>query len=355
MIDSSPWLITPDDPVLITGAGGFIGSRVALRLASSGFRRIRCLVRPAGDLAKLQSAFGSSWDAAPVEVFRGDLLVPEDCRAATRDVRVVYHLAAGRGEKSFSEAYLQSVVTTRNVLAACLDHGCLRRFVTVSSFSVYSNQGNPRGRLLDETAPVEPRPERFGDAYCYAKVRQDQMVEEYARIHMMPCVMVRPGIVYGPGSERIHGRVGLDTFGVFLHLGGGNRLPLTYVDNCADAIVLAGLIAGIDGEVFNVVDDELPTSRRFLRLYKRKVRRFASLYVPHTVSYLLCLLWEKYSDWSEGQLPPAYNRRAWHVYWKRTRYTNEKLKRTLGWTPGVPMADALERFFASCREKSLHA
>ena len=58
-------------------------------------------------------------------------------------------------------------------------------------------------------------------------------------------------------------------FGIFLHLGGSNPIPFTYVDNCADAIVLAGLTPGVDGEVFNVVDDNLPTSRQFLRLYKQ--------------------------------------------------------------------------------------
>ncbi len=73
------------------------------------------------------------------------------------------------------------------------------------------------------------------------------------------------------------------------------------------------------------------------------------------MSYALCCLWEKYSDWSEGQLPPAYNRRAWHAFWKRTRYSNEKAKALLGWTPRVSTSDALSRYFRSCREKAQHA
>ena len=82
----------------------------------------------------------------------------------------------------------------------------------------------------------------------------------------------RPGAVYGPGKAGITGRVGVGTFGIFLHLGAGNPIPLSYVDNCAEAIVLAGLVKGLDGEVFNVVDDDLPSSRRFLRLYKEQVK-----------------------------------------------------------------------------------
>ena len=128
-------------------------------------------------------------------------------------------------------------------------------------------------------------------------------------------------------------------------------MPFTYVDNCAEAILLAGLKPGVDGEVFNVVDDDLPSSRRFLRLYKQNVRRFTSIYLPRAVSHALCYLWEKYSDWSEGQLPPVFNRRKWRALWKKTRYSNEKLKARLGWTPKVPMAEGLRRYFQSCRER----
>ena len=228
-----------------------------------------------------------------MEFIRGNLLSREDCIAGTKDVAVIYHLAAGRGEKSFPDAFMNSVVTTRNLLEGSLQHQCLRRFVNVSSFTVYSNRQKPHGRLLDESCPVETHPERRQEAYCFAKVKQDEMVLEYARRFDLPYVIVRPGYVYGPGNEAITGRVGIGTFGIFLHLGGSNRIPLTYVDNCADAIVLAGLRPGVDREVFNIVDDELPTSRQFLHLYKRNVGRFTSIYVPHAVSYILCYLWEK--------------------------------------------------------------
>src|SRR3989449_3369354 len=157
-----------------------------------------------------------------------------------------------------------------------------------------------------------------------------------------------------PGKAGITGRVGSGAFGIFLHLGGSNVIPFTYVDNCADAIVLAGLRRGVDREVLNVVDDDLPTSRQFLGLYKKHVRAFRSVPVPRFASYVLCSLWEKYSTWSEGQLPPAFNRRTWHAYWKGTRYTNAKAKRLLGWTPRVPTAEGLKRYFESLRERGQH-
>jgi len=103
------------------------------------------------------------------------------------------------------------------------------------------------------------------------------------------------------------------------------------------------------------VDDELPSSSEFLRRYKKQVKRFKSLYVPRPLSYLLCYFWEKYSNWSQGQLPPTFNRRVWHAYWKKTSYTNEKLKRLLGWSPIVSTNQGLELFFQSCRERKRNA
>jgi nucleoside-diphosphate-sugar epimerase len=218
---------------------------------------------------------------------------------------------------------------------------------------VYTNR--QKSRHLDESCPIEEHAELRGEAYCFAKVKQEQIVIDYGKSFGIPYVVVRPGNVYGAGKDGIVGRVGIGTFGIFLHLGGSNPIPFTYVDNCADAIVLAGLVKGVDGEFFNVVDDDLPTSRRFLRLYKQRVGQLKSVYVPHAVSRVLCYLWEKYSQWSEGQLPPAFNRRQWHAYWKKTRYTNEKLKARLRWTPRVSTVEGLQRYFQSCGQEKRHA
>jgi nucleoside-diphosphate-sugar epimerase len=337
-----------DDLILVTGAGGFIGSRVVENLLDRGFGNIRCLVRRPSTAARLREIVRRK--GAQLEVVEGNLLAREDCVAAAKDAAVIFHLAAGRGEKFIPDAFINSVVTTRNLLEASIQHKCLKRFVNVSSFAVYTNARKPRWRILDETCPVETHPALRGDAYSFAKIKQDELVTEYGKRFGIPYVILRPGHVYGPGNEAITGRVGIGTFGIFLHLGGSNTIPFTYVDNCADAIALAGLTKAVDGEVFNVVDDDLPSSRQFLRLYKRHVRRFASFYVPHSVSYALCYLWEKYAAWSQGQLPLAFNRRRWHSVWKKTRYSNAKLKTRLGWSPKVSTAEGLRSYFEACRD-----
>jgi nucleoside-diphosphate-sugar epimerase len=336
-------MVRPDDLVLVTGATGFMGPPLVNSLLRHGFRNVRAFARPSSSVVRLQQVANEYGARAHVEVVRGNLLSPDDCRMAVQDVAVIFHLATG-GDKSFPDAFMNTVVTTRNLLEASRHQLSLRRFVNVSSFAVYTNE---ESRRLDEESPVG---EMEGDAYTFAKVRQDQLVTQYGQRFGIPYVTVRPGSVFGPGKQAITGRVGIDTFGVFMHLGGSNRIPLTYIDNCSDAIVLAGVTPGVDGEVFNIVDDDLPSSRHFLRQYKRNVKRFRSIYIPRPVSYLLCRLWEKYSHWSQGQLPPVFNRRRWNSEWKKTHYSNEKLKAKLGWTPKVSMQEGLRRYFASCRE-----
>lgn len=342
-------ILSPGDPILITGAAGFIGRFVVKGLLDRGFENIRCLVRDSGRAAGLSESAEEWGGQSRVKITIGNLLSREDCAALASNAILIYHLAAGTGSKSFSEAYLNSVVTTRNLLEATLGQRVLRRFVNISSFAVYTNRKKPKWRLLDESCPVETHPESRAEAYCYGKVKQDELLAEYAKKAGIPYVIMRPGTAFGPGKIAIPGRVGSDSFGFFLHMGGSNPLPLTYVENCAEAIVLAGLVPGINGNIFNIVDDDLPTSRYFLRLYKKNVKRFPTFYLPHWASYLMYFLWEKYSKWSNGQLPPVYTRREWSVYRKKTYFSNEKIKDTLGWSPRVPMKNALELFFESSR------
>ena len=351
-------IVRLEDPILVTGATGFIGGKVIENLLERGFCHIRCFARPSSSKQSIDALHRMAEKYRPhahVEVITGNLLRREDCLTAVRGITLILHLAAGVSSKSVPDAFMNTVVATRNLVEASLSGSSLKRFVSISSFTVYTNRQKPKWGVLDESCPVEQHPEILGDAYCYAKVKQDELVQEYGAKRGLPYVIVRPGSVYGPGKTQITGRIGIDTFGIFIHLGGWNRIPFTYVDNCADAIVLAGLRPHINGEVFNVVDDDLPRSRDFLRLYQQHVRGFRSIYLPRMFSYLLCLLWEKYAFWSKGQLPLAFNRRRWHVEIKRTQYTNEKLKSKLGWSPRVSTQEGLSRLFQYCRETRTHA
>lgn len=341
------FIVERNAAILVTGGAGFLGRRVVANLLQRRFHNLQCLLRPSSDRSGLEQIVAEVAPGANVRLIEGDLLNQSDAARAADGVEVVYHLAAGTGLKSHASAFLNSVVTTRNLMEALRDGGKFRRLVSLSSFSVYSNAGQG---LLDEKSAIEPEPSTRAEAYCYAKVKQDAFIESYAQKHQLPYVLVRPGVIFGPGKAAIPGRVGMAISKYFLHLGGSSVLPLTYVDNCADAVVLAGLKPGIEGETFNVVDDHIPTSRQFLEAYKRNVKSFQSFYLPKPLSYLACFAWEDYCRRSHNQLPPAYTRREWMAYWKKTQYSNRKLKERLQWSPRVSIDEALQRYFAYCRQ-----
>ena len=147
-------IINHTDHILITGSNGFIGSRVVKTLLDYGFTNLRCLVRPSSNLTALKEVI-KFHNGAKIEIVEGNLLSQEDCNEIADGAVVIYHLAAGRGDKSYPSAYLNSVVTTRNLLAGASRYECLRRFVNVSSFTVYSNSKIKRGGLLDEQCEIE--------------------------------------------------------------------------------------------------------------------------------------------------------------------------------------------------------
>jgi len=333
------------DRILVTGSNGFIGSKVVEKLLECGVANLRCFVRPSSHLVRLQDVLGKFDAGKNVKLVTGDLLSRDDCRKAAEGISIIYHLAAGM-EKSFAGAFMNSALTSRNLIDAFLRYGQPKRFVNVSSFAVYSTLSLKRGDTLDEGCPLEDTPQERFDAYGFGKLKQEELVKEYGSKYGLPYVILRPGYVFGPGKTELNGRVGVGTFGFLIQVNGSHFLPLTFVDNCAEAIVLAGLKANVDGEVFNVVDDELLTGRQFLRAYKKKMKSFRSIRIPYFAGYGLSSLWEKYSKWSKGQLPPAFNRRRCAAEWKGNRYSNQKLKDQLDWKPRVPMEKAMEAFLA---------
>jgi nucleoside-diphosphate-sugar epimerase len=340
---NADYIASKNDLILITGSSGFIGAKVVEVLLEYGFRNLRCFVRPSSQLERLKKAIARLDPNANVELIAGDLLSPDDCAKAAQGVSIIYHLAAGF-DKSFAGAFMTSALGTRNLLDSFLEVGSPRRFVNVSSFAVYSNLGLKRGAILDETCPLEDTPQERFDAYGFGKLKQEETVRTYDNRYKLPYVILRPGYVFGPGKRELSGRVGINTFGLFVQVNGSNLLPLTFVDNCAEAIVLAGLKSGVDGETFNVVDDELLTAQQFLKAYRRKVNSFRSIRIPYFAGYCLCSLWERYAKWSKNQLPPAFNRRRCSAEWKGMRYSNQKPKDRLGWRPRVPMKRAMDLF-----------
>ena len=85
---SSKYIVAPDARILVTGSNGFIGARVVGILLEYGFCNLRCLVRPSGQLGRLQDVLSRFEAAKNVELITGDLLSLDDCQKAAEGASI---------------------------------------------------------------------------------------------------------------------------------------------------------------------------------------------------------------------------------------------------------------------------
>jgi nucleoside-diphosphate-sugar epimerase len=277
----------------------------------------------------------------------GDLLQQSVCRKLVENASLIIHCAAGTS-KSFAETVSNSAVTTRNLCYAVLESPYLQRFVNISSIAVYSNHDIAKRKFIDENNPIDKNCAKRYEAYSYGKYKQETVTAQFASESDLPLVNLRLGTVFGPGKKGLTSRVGIDSLGFYMHLGGRNKIPLVYIDNCAEAIIQCALSNKIENTSYNIIDDDLPTSRQLLKKYKREVENFTSIPISYKVFYLFSAMWEDYSQSSREQVPCAFNRRKCETYWKGSQYSNSKIKNHLGWTPKVKMKDALMLYLKYC-------
>jgi nucleoside-diphosphate-sugar epimerase/glycosyltransferase involved in cell wall biosynthesis len=331
---------------LVTGATGFLGAAVVERLLVRGVGRIRCLARPSSDTTRLET-LASKYRDRRVDVVVGNLLSAADIRRALVDVETVYHLASGmRGAPA--GIFMDTVVASKRLLDG-IAGSQVRRLVLVSSLSVYGLADTPVDCLVDEETSLEPRPERR-DPYSYAKLRQELLVQEHAARAGVELVILRPGTLYGPGGPAFSPRVGLALAGWLLQFGGNNVLPLSHVENCAEAVALAGMSGRFPVGAYNVVDDDLPTVNEYVRRYKKEVRRIRSIRVPFFATMLLSKWAEHWHVSSRGQIPRLLTPYRTKTIWRGHRFDNGKLRRA-GWTPVVSTGAGLAAAFDDLRAR----
>lgn len=330
--------------VLVTGSNGFLGAALVRTLLERESETVSCLVRPGSSIARLT---GLSSERA--RIVRGELSSKAEAARLLEGVGTIYHLAAAMSGAP-SDMYLDTVVASKHLLEAVGELTNPPRLVLVSSFSVYGVADLPAGAVVDESTPLETRPEAR-DVYAQTKLRQERLFREYQERAGFELVVLRPGVIYGPTGGVLSGRVGLQFPGVFLHLGNQNLVPLSYVENCADAVALAGSAKEAAGEVYNVHDDDLPRAGEYLREYEREVKPLCSVPVPYPLLLVGSHLIERYHRYSRGQLPAVFTPYKTKSLWKRQRYTNQKLK-GLGWTQPVPTEEALRRTFEAARARA---
>lgn len=324
--------------VLVTGAGGFLGRRIVASLLHAGVRDIRCQLRQLASADALQRIANAVGQPTTLEIIECNLLSQSDADALLNGVDLVIHAAAGtRG--AAADMMLNTVVASRNLLESAL-RARVHRMVLVSSFAVYDTTSLARGATLDEHSPIEASGLEKG-AYAMSKVRQEALFEHYQRRAGFELVKVRPGVIYGPGGAALSSRVGIRALGLYFNLGGSRLLPLSQVENCADAVVIAAL-RGVPGANYNAVDDELPSCSSYLRAYRKRVERLRVIPVPYPLLAFgaRCLVW--YSRRSKGQLPAILTPYIVRSMYRDIRYSNDALK-AIGWNQRTSTSDGIDR------------
>ncbi len=318
----------------VTGATGFLGRRIVDRLVERG-DQVVALVR---DAARAEYVRGVG-----CEIVDGDLSDVDAFRGKLRACDVVFHAGARVVSSGDWSLFVKAnVIATEKLIDAASATG-VRRFVHVSSLGIFEI---PRdGVTITEESDYDHQPMLRGH-YTRSKIDADRIACAAARTGG-PVVVVRPGRIYGHDHPeqplffgRVNKRVGA---GVMVVVSKPSYLtPIVYVENAADAVVLAGTVSGVEGRIFNVIDDPDLTQARYFKALKGLPG------CPQRIAYLPVGLFVP----AVAGVDRAYRslgRRGWSVGYqlvrsgRNARYPNDAARQALGWEPRVPLREAVEQ------------
>ena len=239
-----------DVPVVVTGAGGFIGSHLVERLVHEQ-AKVRCLVRynSRGEAGMLEEVPEDI--RAEIEIVRGDLRDQDAVSDSLRGASIVFHLGA---IIPIPYSYLRprevvetNVLGTLNVVNAARSQGNVR-VVHTSTSETY---GTARYVPIDEAHPLQGQ-----SPYAASKIAADKIVESFVLSYDLPAVTIRPFNTFGPRQSTraiiptlITQALTMDQILV------GDLTPtrdLNFVQNLVEAFLAAGTVDKAIGEVINV-------------------------------------------------------------------------------------------------------
>lgn len=310
-----------DADTLVLGGTGFIGSYVIDSLLKKG-SKVRALCRPTSNVGRLPETVGVAY---------GDMKDTKSLPSSLDGISTVVHCAAAMSG-DWAEFYESTVQGTKNLLSS-LEESRVERLVYISSLGVVDYNGLASGDIVDEASPVESRPKDRG-FYTRAKVEAEQLVQDFARRNnKIKMVILRPGLVYGQESNNNTQNCGILLDKFLVVFGTGKRsLGLNYVENLAQAIVLAADADVESGSIIQIVDSEQPDVRSIIAEHNRlSDHKVIPLYVPvivwntmfRIVDVLLFFKTKK-----KGTFRYRFSSNS-----KVLNYKNDYAQKELGWIP----------------------
>ena len=263
--------------ILVTGAGGFIGSHLVETLVKLG-ASVRAFVRynSRGDPGLLRLATAETLEN--VELVGGELRDPDAVRQAVRDCQLVFHLGAlisiPYSYRHPVEVAETNFMGTLNVLTACRDLN-VERLIHTSTSEVY---GTALRTPIDESHPLQGQ-----SPYSASKIGADKLVESFYCTYQSPVVTVRPFNTYGP---RQSARAVIPTIitqalaNRRIHLGSLDTIrDFTYVDDTVNGFMCAAVANAVEGQTFNLGTGEEISIRNLAETIIRKVDTQAKIQV----------------------------------------------------------------------------
>lgn len=319
---------------LVTGATGLIGSHLARRLVERGLP-VRGLVRG-----------GRSRLPAGVERVEGDLDDAASLARAMRGVSHVFHCAGlvsdwGRA----AEFHRANVDGTRRVVEAAVAAG-VRRFVHMSSAAVHGYRGR---RPFTETSPRCDR----GIPYIASKIAAEKVVLEAVHATGLDAVMLRPVMVFGPGSKHYVAEIArhLRDGSMILVDGGRHVAGLAYVENVVDACELAAASDAPPGSAWTICDGSDVTWGEYIARLADGIGAAPPRWsLPSSLLYPLAIASELAGRATGRRERPLLTRLAVLELGTEQRYDIRKARDELGYAPRIDFETAMERTITWARE-----
>lgn len=322
--------------VLVTGAAGFIGARLALHLAAAGVP-VRALVRDITHATRVQRG--------PLELSRGDVTESASLMTALADIDTVFHCAAlVTGDAlPYEDFHSVNVVGTQNLLSACRAQARELRVVHVSSVGVYGTIA--RGTVADEAHPTAPR-----SHYGVSKLAAEQVVLA-AHQAGLPTVIARPMWVYGADSPGVVRLFRLIARQRMLLLGNaGNAIQPLAVDDLVDGLVRCATVPAIEGEIFNFAGPQpMATATLCYNIAQALGVPAPRLRIPLWAAILAARVCEAAYPRAWGKAP--INREKLGFFITEHAYSIAKAARVLGWQPRTDFMTGASAIVHASREQ----
>lgn len=331
--------------LLVTGASGFLGKYVVAEALRQGFQ-VRAAIRHTSDEKRLP------WrNSSNLELIRLDLTQSIGLEDALRDIDAVVHLAAAK-QGNYDTQYANTVTATENLLKSMVAAD-IKRLVAISTFSVFDYLHIPGGEIINEDSPIESQP-LDRDVYAQTKLIQESLFRDFGQINKGTVTILRPGIVYGKNNLwNAHLGVNLKNR-LWIRIGENAQLPLTYVENCAQAIVSALKRQEAIGKTLNIVDNDLPTQKVYAqKIVELLAPNISTIGINWTLMRLLsrsAWLTNKVLFFGKMKLPGIFVPARLEARFKPFRYSNNNAQQILNWQPLYPLNEALNR---SCSDIDL--